>query len=115
MKRLVFSDTDEGAKLYGNLFTAYFSSQFRAKDEENLHRAVKILQAAEKISEPRENGDGRRLVRGTGDQVLMLEDAEYEFLKARVMEFGWPLLWVEEGQKVRAFVVNAGDVKLDDD
>lgn len=114
MKRLVFPDTDEGAKLYGNLFTAYFSSQFRAKDEENLHRAVKILGAAERISEPAD-GANRRLVRGQGEQTLLLEDAEWEFLKARIMEFGWPLLWVDEGRRVRDFVANAEDVKLDGD
>jgi hypothetical protein len=107
-RRLTFRDSDQGAMLFARVFGAYNRSPYETADDEELRRAARIKDARDLISvESDEGGHFRRLVRDSGEQHLLLSNAEYELFKRVIKACRWPPADAHFAVEVREFVDNA--------
>lgn len=110
-KTITFEDTDEGARLYVLLFSAYQASPIRWSNPEMLRRGMRILDARDAISVSMDGDDehARKLLRGQGSRQLQLDRAEFDLLAQAVRAFEWPPTLVREAIKVFDALDNAGE------
>ncbi len=109
-RTIVFEDSDEGARLYVLLFSAYQASPIRWSNPEMLRRAMRILDARDAVS-VMVNGDdtARTLKRGDGAMQLRLDRAEFDLLAQAIRQFEWPPLLARDAITVLGALDNAGD------
>ena len=110
-RTIVFEDSDEGARLYVLLFSAYQSSPIRWNNPEMLRRGMRILDARDAVSVPVGDDDSaRQLRRSHGQQSLILDRAEFDLLAQAVRAFEWPPLLARDAIKVLDCLDDAGEL-----